>query len=231
MLEQNLPHLDCTGEQRRIQICQEYKVDADDCILLYGGMTKISDANNREIRDKYYQFSCTPNGKEHPTHVITCGSGAARHFCVLTNQPMPHAFNPFVHGVVETAFPANNGENDVVDSIENDNDGNVVGWNPLRRKFYYAVQLFIIRYQKNIRPGTKIFRVLHLICESDKIRFRPQRFHYEMFIEVVIGFNTNIPKIITELEEHGAVRAFDFTDLAKEAEQYLQKGQYNIFMN
>ena len=48
-----LPHLDCTSVEKRIYICQNYIVHADDCIVLPEGKTIRSDANNRTIYDKY----------------------------------------------------------------------------------------------------------------------------------------------------------------------------------
>ena len=91
-----LPHLDCTTEERREEICTQYNITADDCIVLYGGRIVRSDANNRIIADRYYQFSCVSRDDKDDKYVILCGAGAARHLCQLIGQPMPPAFNPFV---------------------------------------------------------------------------------------------------------------------------------------
>lgn len=213
-----LQHLNCTTEERRVQICQEYVVHADDCIVLYAGRTVRSDANNREIRDRYYQFSCEKidSGEK---YVITCGSGAARHLCSLINEPMPHAMNPFIQNR-ELGECRECGE--ATERIDR--------WNPLRRQFYYAVQLFITRYQDSLTPGTKIFKLLQGITDEQYIHVEPQAFHYQQFIDVVTGFNTNLPRIIQDLECYGRMRTFDFEDIAKKSEELLPKYD-NIFSN
>lgn len=210
-----LQHLDCTTEERRIQICQEYIVHADDCIVLYGGYTVRSDANNRIIHDRYYQFSCKNRTKE-IYYVITCGSGAARHLCSLICEPMPHAMNPFVQ---EGEPRKGRGHSDYIEQ-----------WNPLRKQFYNAAQLFITRYQKSLTPGTKIFKLLRSIDDRQYINLEPQKFHYKTFVEVVTKFNTNLPKIILELGEHGRIRSFNFTNLAKKLNEIAPECE-NIFLS
>lgn len=200
-----LLHLDCTTEVRREQICREYEVHADDCITLYGERTVRSDANNRVIYDKYYQFSVFSRHDHKPIYVITCGSGAARHICKIINEPLPHSFNPFIQSDIEE-------NNHSFQNEEVSEDVFTAPWNPMRKKLYYAVQLFIIRYQDIITPGTKIFRVLHSLSESHT-DFPPQAFHFKSFSEVVIGFHTNLTQIIDDLQHHGQLRTFDFTDL------------------
>lgn len=209
-----LQHLDCTTEERRIQICREYIVHADDCIVLYGGRTVRSDANNREIHDRYYQFSCE-NKTTEKKYVITCGSGAARHLCSLIHESMPHAMNPFIQ---EGGHDIAGGNNDYREK-----------WNPLRKQLYYAVQLFIMRYQETLIPGTKIFKLLQSIDNEQYINLEPKIFHYERFVDVVTKFNTNIPQIVQELEVYGRIRNFDFTDLANRVEEVLP-GCENIFL-
>ncbi len=211
-----LPHLDCTGADKRIQICQDYIVHADDCITLYGGMTIQSDANNHTIRDKYYQFSCTPVGETEATHVIFCGSNAARHLCQLTGQQMPHSFNPFV------------GDGEKVGGDTGDKT-KATAWNPLRRKFYYAIQLFITRYQRSITPGTTIFKLRQSIEDEKFLHIAPQKFHYEVFMNVVTDYKTTINEIINSLSKHGNIRNFYFDDLAIEAEKYVSPRRRNIF--
>lgn len=216
-----LPHLDCTSEQRREEIVKNYIVHADDCIVLYGGRTVRSDANNRVIADRYYQFSCKSKTNENDEYVILCGSGAARHLCQLINQPMPPAFNPFIG--------ANNGDNGGRNDGHDDNEEAENEWNPIRRKLYYAVQLFIIRYQETIKAGTKIFYIRQSLCDKSYINCAPQRFQYEGFMTIVHKYKTTIPRIIRELEAHGRVRHFNFNDLAEQAEQYVSNELPNIF--
>ena len=211
-----LQHLDCTTEERRVKICQEYEVHADDCIVLYGGRIVRSDANNKEIHDRYYQFSCE-NKTTKEKYVITCGSGAARHLCSLIHEPIPHAMNPFVQ----------EREHDIAGGHD---DHYVEKWNPLRKQLYYAVQLFIMRYQETLIPGTKIFKLLQSIDNEQYINLEPQTFHYEKFVEVVTKFNTNVPQIIQELGQHGRMRNFDFTNLANKLEETLPECK-NIFLN
>ena len=210
-------HLDCTTEERRIEICKKYKVHADDCITLYGGRTVRSDANNREIRDKYYQFSCTC--KETGEHyIITCGAGAARHLCSIIKEQMPHAMNPFIDDTYTTTMPG--GGRTRGDSRSE--------WNPLRRQLYYAVQIFIIRYQDDLTPGTKIFKLLQSIVDERYIHLEPHLFQYQKFIDVVVGFHTNIPRIIRDLEKFGKVRKFDLNKLAVRLDELLPECD-NIF--
>lgn len=126
-----LSHLNCTTKERRIEIVTNYVVHADDCICLYGGQTVRSDANNRIISDRYYQFSCSDR-KNGDKYVILCGSGAARHFCSLIGESLPSAFSPFVG----EAHPGGEGYG----------GGEAVEWNATRRLLYYAIRLFIVRY-------------------------------------------------------------------------------------
>lgn len=217
MDKMELQHLNCTTEERRIQICQDYEVHADDCIVLYGGRTVRSDANNREIHDRYYQFSCKSK-KTETKYIITCGSGAARHLCSLINEPVPHAMNPFI----KEKEPSEHGEHD-------EHGEYIDRWNPLRRQFYYAVQLFITRYQDILTPGTKIFKLLQSIADERYIHLEPQVFQYQRFVEVVTKFNTNLPRIIQDLERHGKIRVFNFTNLANKLEEILPECE-NIFL-
>lgn len=210
-----LQHLNCTTEERRVQICQDYEVHADDCIVLYGGRTVRSDANNREIHDRYYQFSCK-NKVTEEKYMITCGSGAARNLCSLINEPMPCAMNPF----------SQEGE-----AGEHGEQGEHIDrWNHLRRQFYYAVQLFITRYQDALTPGTKIFRLLQSITDEQYINLEPQVFQYQQFVDVVTRFNTSLPRIIQDLERHGRIRAFDFTNLENRLRELLPECK-NIFLD
>lgn len=186
----NLPHLNCTTEKLREEICREYEVHADDCIILYGDRVIRSDANNRKIRDKYYQFSCKHriSGEE---RMIICGSGAARHLCLLIGEQMPHAMNPF----------AGNGGGVDIGGTDN--------------------QLFITYYQEKLTPGTKIFRLLQGVADEKYIYLQPQKFQYEQFIDVVTKFHTDIPTIIAELGKYGALRRFNFGILADEVDELL----------
>jgi len=217
-----LPHLNCTTEQRREEICRKYIVNADDCIVLYGGRTVRSDANNRTITDRYYQFSCKSKTNENDERVILCGSGAARHLCQLINQPMPPAFNPFIGEVNDNNSCKGN-------SVNSNNESEIDHWNTLRRKLYYAVQLFITRYQETIKPGTKIFYIRQSLSDEKYIRYAPQRFQYEGFMSIVCKYKTTIPKIMEELSKHGKIRRFDFSDLVEEAETYVKEDLPNIF--
>lgn len=211
-----LQHLDCTTEERRIQICQEYIVHADDCIVLYGGRTVRSDANNKEIHDRYYQFSCE-NKVTQKKYVITCGSSAARHLCSLIHEKVPHAMNPFIQ---ESEHGITAGHGNYIEK-----------WNPLRKQLYYAVQLFIIRYQDRLTPGTKIFKILQSIDDEQYIHLEPQIFHYKGFVDIVTGFNTNIPQIIQELGCHGRMRNFNFTKLANKLEEVLPESKNILLFN
>lgn len=211
-----LQHLDCTTDARREQICKEYDVHADDCIVLFGGRTVRSDANNRIIRDKYYQFSCKDKQTGKEMFVITCGSGAAYHFCSLINEPLPPSMNPFIQ----------DGPEKKSQHIEADTG---TEWNPLRRQFYYAVQLFIMRYQDNLTPGTKIFNILNSITDEKFISCKPQRFHFESFSEVVIGFHTNMSQVISYLRRFGPLHKYDFSNLAKEHD-LLCPDSPNVFL-
>lgn len=194
-----LSHLNCTTKERRIEIVTNYVVHADDCICLYGGQTVRSDANNRIISDRYYQFSCSDR-KNGDKYVILCGSGAARHFCSLIGESLPSAFSPFVG----EAHPGGEGYG----------GGEAVEWNATRRLLYYAIRLFIVRYQKNLSPGTKIFRLLRSI-EDSYISVQPQRFHFEDFSSIVDAFHTNIPRVVEELGRYGHVRSFNFQPLVQ----------------
>ena len=216
-----LPPLDCTSAQRREEIVKNYIVHADDCIVLYGGRTVRSNANNRIIADRYYQFSCKSRKDENDEYVILCGSGAARHLCQLINQPMPPAFNPFVG--------ENNDEDGGLNGDNGDNGQTDNSWNATRRKLYYAVQLFITRYQESIKPGTKIFKIRQSLCEKDYIGNAPQEFHYKGFMSIVFKYETTVPRIIEELAVHGVVRHFNFEDLAREADNYVSEELPNIF--
>lgn len=213
-----LSHLDCTTEKIREEICRNYIVFADDCIVLYNGRTVRSDANNRTIADRYYQFSCKSRTNENDKYVILCGAGAARHLCQLINQPMPPAFNPFVG--------ENGGGNGGIDR-GGLTEGN--HWNITRRKLYYAVQLFITRYQDSIRPGTKIFKIRQRLCDEQYIQYLPNKFHYTDFMTIVHKYQTSIPKIINELATHATIRHFDFADLADKADAYVTEELPNIF--
>jgi len=213
-----LPHLDCTTESRREEICHEYEVHADDCIVLYGGRTVRSDANNRIIRDKFYQFSCE-NRQTSAKYVITCGAGAARHFCSLINEPMPHAMDPFFH---------ENPNNDVQRTNTAEHDS-AAEWNEVRRQFYYSVQLFITRYQEILTPGTRIFKILHGISDQRYLKIPPRDFQYEQFADVVNAFHTNIPQVIAELGRHGRLHNYDLSGLARELHS-LFPDKPNIFL-
>ena len=72
-------------------------------------------------------------------------------------------------------------------------------WNPLRRQMYYAVQLFITRYQHILKPGTKIFRLLQSITDEQHIHLEPQKFQFQIFVDVVTKFNTNLPKVMVPM--------------------------------
>lgn len=197
----SLPHMDCTSPERRCQICNDYEVHADDCITIYGNRIVISDAKHHPITDRYYQFSVFEKGNTKPSYVITCGSGAARHFCSLIDEPLPRSFNPYVQ------------EQGQVVQIHNDN-GNipneiVVQWNPIRRQLYNAVQLFIIRYQEILQPGTSIFKISQKLCQNNT-QYVPYESYFRGFSTIVDKFHTNIPSIINDLAEYGHVREFDF---------------------
>ena len=99
--------------------------------------------------------------------MILCGSGAARHLCQLINQPLPPAFNPFI-GDEEC-------KNRNIKKDKNNSERDNTVCNPLRRKLYYAVQLFITRYQETLKPGTKIFKIRESLCDEKNIEIIP---HY-----------------------------------------------------
>ena len=213
-----LQHLNCTTEKRREQICQAYEVHADDCIVLYGGRTVRSDAKNREIHDRCYQFSCK-NKVTEKHYMITCGSSAARHLCSLINEPMPRAMNPFIQ---ERELGEHGGACESGEYIDR--------WDPLRRQMYYAIQLFITRYQDALTPGTKIFKILQSITDKRYIHLEPQEFHFQGFINVVTGFNTTLPRVMQDLEQHGRMRNFNFTNLANKLRELLPDCD-NIFLD
>ena len=201
-----LQHLDCTTDARREQICKEYDVHADDCIVLFGGRTVRSDANNRIIRDKYYQFSCKDKQTGKEMFVITCGSGAAHHFSFLINEPLPHSMNPFIQ----------DGPEKKSQHIEVDTG---TEWNPLRRQFYYAVQLFIMRYQDNLTPGTIIFQLLKEICNATDIASEPTKEHFNIFSKVVSKFKTNLPEIVSFLKKYGKLHNYNFSELSEKMDK------------
>lgn len=199
-----LPHLDCTSPERRVQICQDYDVHADDCIYVIGDSPVISDARRHPITDRYYQFSVYKHESDNPSYVIVCGAGAARHFCQLINQTLPRSFNPFV----EEHEPANR----VQDHDNIPQNENNVQWNPIRRQLYYAVQLFITRYQEVLTPGTSIFKISQKLCQN-YVQCLPYESYFKGFTTIVDKFHTNIPKIINELAKHGHIRNFDFSQV------------------
>lgn len=209
----DLQRLNCTTEELRERICREYEVHADDCIVLFGGRVVRSDANNREIKDKYYQFSCKHRVTKEERMII-CGSGAARHFCTLIGEPLPHSMNP---------FEGNGG------SGNGGGSSTFANWNPIRRQLYYAIQLFIIRYQDSLIPGTKIFKILKNVADERYIHLQPKEFLYKGFIDVVTKFNTNMSTIISDLGKHGNLRHFDFTVLSNEVSKLLPSEE-NIFI-
>lgn len=215
----NLPHLDCTTEQRRVSLCNQYIIHANACITLYNGDIVKSDANNRTIYDHYYQFSCHTrknDGTENEvSYILTVGETAARHLCSLTKEQLPSSFNPYIGE--PGASEGNGGGN---------NDS---AWNPLRRSFYYAVQLFIMRYQNSLVPGTAIFKLLNNISSSKYLGYPPQDFQFEKFMGIVSKYKTSMPKIIGELSQHKEIRNFNFTALANEAEKYITDEIYNVF--
>ena len=95
---------------------------------------------------------------------------------------------------------------------------------------YYAVQLFITRYQHILKPGTKIFRLLQSITDEQHIHLEPQKFQFQIFVDVVTKFNTNLPKVKYDLEQYGEIRNFDFTNLANKLRELLPDCE-NIFLD
>jgi hypothetical protein len=185
--------------------------------VLYGGRTIRSDANNRVIADRYYQFFCKGNDDD---YIITCGGGAARHICTLINEPMPRSFNPFMQN---NEIQNNNQGPGMVDDDDN-NVQDALLWNQARHQLYFAIQLFITRYQDILSPGTSIFDLLHSVSDERYIQIPPRDFMLNRFISIVRRFNTDIPTIINELEAEGQLRHFEFNELA-----HMVDDDHNIF--
>ncbi|MCR4781708.1 MAG: hypothetical protein K5851_03010 [Lachnospiraceae bacterium] len=215
----SIAHLNCTTEELRERICEEYIVHADDCIVLFNNRTVRSDANNRIIRDKFYQFSCEHKITKEK-RIITCGSGAARHLCSIIGEPMPRSMNPF----------EGNDEN-----FEHDNDHNAIAnrnlnktWNPIRKQLYNAIQLFIIYYQESLTPGTQIFKILQSVANKKYIHLKPNEYQYLGFMSIVTKFKTDIPTILENLAKYNTLREFHFEQIANEIGT-LYPNKNNVF--
>lgn len=134
--------MDCTGEQKRIQICNEYDVTAIGCIVIFDGREVISDAGGQIITDKYYQFRCVHKINKQ-CDFIKCGEPTARQICNLCGIDLPSTFNPFVAN--------GNGIGG--------HGGHGITWNRARKQLNNAIMLFITAKPDVMQPDKPLYKI------------------------------------------------------------------------
>ena len=124
-----MEHLNCRGEQKRIEIVRLYDIKLILYAKLLNGHTKHSDANETLI-DKYYEFKCVLKSNNNITKYITCGSGAGEHLLKLAKIKKTPIFNP-----LRSEAHTGNGRGG--------NTSNSIKWNPVAKELYDAIRWLI----------------------------------------------------------------------------------------
>lgn len=186
--------MNCTGKSTRERICREYEVEVLGCYKLFDGRTVISDAGGKLITDTYYMFKCI-HRTSREERIIRCGKMAAKHICDLSGKILPSVFNPFQQ-------PGHGG-----------GTGGGVGprWNRSRKQLYYAIKLFIMRYNEELEPNSAIYDVLSRV---ESVPGEPATGRDVSAVNTILeGFHTTMTTIITHLTRTRAVREFHFDAL------------------
>lgn len=193
-----LEHLDCFGEERRVEILNNYDIKLVIYAKLLRGQVKRSDAR-REITDTYYEFQCTLKSDNNVVKAITCGSGAGEHLLELANITKPPIFNP-----LRNEFNGNHG------------GGNSIGsqWNKVAKELYNAIRWLICCW--DTVPYGKLLEIKESI----------EHYYYsEPFLKKIIFVNNVISKdkkrrtisvMIDEMRASGNdIREFNFNSINK----------------
>ena len=193
--------MDCTGEEKREQICREYDIKAIGCYKLFDGRTIESDARGNIITDKYYLFQCI-HRITHQEETIKCGEPTARHICNLCGIMLPSEFNPF--------FEENGGGGGA-------GGGSTASWHRSRRQLHNAIMLFVTRYGTGLKPDSPIFKIKTRVEENVTA---PVETRDVLAVNTIIGkYKTTISQILQDFAKTRMVRNFNFNAL----EQILQE--------
>ena len=187
--------MNCTGERRRIQICNDYDVEVVGCYKLFDGRSVVSDAGGKIITDKYYFFKCI-HKTSYREENIRCGTGAANHICRLIGARMPTEFNPFYEP-----------------HIGGGGGGGVVHhqWHRTRRQLHNAIMIFITRYGTILQPNSAIFDIKARVEQNVE---NPVREGDVLAVNTILSaFHTTMSDILNDFARTRTVRTFRFDTL------------------
>ncbi len=186
--------MDITGIKRG-NLYLNYDMLSCVSICLFEGKTVKSDAGEKTIKDRYYQFMFENKRDKKDVQTVRCGYPTAREICDYYGQDLPTEFNVFAAAGGGAGGAVGHGH---------------VNWNPARRQLYNAIMLMVTRFNMN---GGIIIEILA------EVKMDPEDAVSNEWVKsvntIMDKYRTSMPEIIAYFARHGDVRRFRFDELKR----------------
>jgi hypothetical protein len=195
----------CRGEDRRIQIVEDYDVKPIAHLRLLHGQEKHSDAEAK-LTATYYIFECTLKLDRKIKETIVCGEWAGEHFLKLTNQESPPLFDP-----LKTFGTGKKGSGVKVAGSQDDQ------WNKAAKQLYNAIQWLIVSW--DIVPTGPILKIKDEVVKS--YRNAPTLGQIKGINKIISSDyrKRTLTEMIEEFGKTNTIKSYDFSLLASKLEE------------
>lgn len=142
-----IQRMPCRGEDKRRQICKNYRIIPKAHFRILSGVSIHSDAGDT-MTEEYFIFNAVD--KNDTTHVynIYCGISVAKSFARLAGITLPPIYNPL----------RNESQSNKAKSHNATNLQNSIKWNKERKQLYDITMITLI-YLGDVRTDLPLFQV------------------------------------------------------------------------
>jgi len=194
---QQIPRLQCRGEDTRRQICKKYRIIPKAHFRILNGVSIHSDAGDT-MTEEYFIFDAVD--KNDITHVcnIYCGVSVAKSFARLAGITLPPIYNPL-------KSTSNSGVSRTHSSTVHQS---APKWNTERKQLYDVVMLTMM-YLGDIRTDSALFRIKSELENPDFIDYYPRK-QIHSVNTTLKNLNLTFEDVLNELSKENNLKAIEY---------------------
>lgn len=213
MTMQRMP---CRGEDKRRQICKDYRIVPKAHFRILNGVSIHSDAGDT-MTEEYFIFDAVD--KNDITHVynIYCGVSVAKSFARLAGITLPPIYNPL-------RSVSHSGSNERGNNRSTDNQYSPK-WNDERKQLYDIVMITMM-YLGEIRTDLPLFDIKQKL--ESNVSYPPFDSYIQAVNTILGNLNLKFTHILDILRSKNTLKEFEYDLILKRIENNPKIKQQNI---
>lgn len=213
---QQIPRLQCRGEDKRRQICKDYRIIPKAHFRILNGVSIHSDAGDT-MTEEYFIFDAVDKNDSSRIYNIYCGAFVAKSFAKLAGITLPPIYNPLRS--VSHSSSNERGNNRSTDNQYSHK------WNDERKQLYDIVMITMM-YLGEIRTDLPLFDIKQKL--ESNVSYPPFDSYIQAVNTILGNLNLKFTHILDILRSKNIMKEFEYDLILKRIENNPKIKQQNI---